>query len=137
MEALNSKTVVGGIFCDLGKAFDSVNHDILLCKLNVYGIRGPFHKLIKSYLTNRNQRVLIGSNSFYYGSYLEWGKINHGVPQGFKLGPLLFLFYINDLLKIAEFNSKPSFFLQMIQVLFSLIPITQTLKPQLIMCFLN
>jgi len=50
LEALNSKKVVGDIFCDLEKAFDGVNYDILLCKLNFYGIRGPFHKLIKSYL---------------------------------------------------------------------------------------
>jgi len=94
LEALNSKKVVGGIFCNLEKAFDSVNHDILLCKLNFYGIRGPFHKLIKSYLINRYQGVLMGGNSSYH-SYLEWGTINHGVPQGSILGPLLFLFYIN------------------------------------------
>ena len=50
LEALNSKKVVGGIFCDLEKAFHSVIYDILLCKLNFYGIRGPFHTLIKSYL---------------------------------------------------------------------------------------
>jgi hypothetical protein len=55
LEASNSKKVVGGIFCDLKVAFDSVNYDILLCKLNFYGIRVPFHKLIKSYLTNRYQ----------------------------------------------------------------------------------
>jgi hypothetical protein len=57
LEALNSKKVVVGIFCDLEKAFDSVNYDILFCKLNFNGIRGPFHKLMKSYLTKRYQRV--------------------------------------------------------------------------------
>jgi hypothetical protein len=65
LEALNSKKVVVGIFCDLEKAFDSVNHDIVLCKLNFYGIRGPFYKLIKSYLTNRYQRVLIRRHVFF------------------------------------------------------------------------
>jgi hypothetical protein len=66
---------------DLEKAFHIVNYDILLCKLNFYGIKGPFHRLIKLYLTNRYQRVLIGGKSSYHSSYLEWGKINHGVPQ--------------------------------------------------------
>ena len=69
LEALNFKKVVGGIFCDLEKAFDSVNCDILLCKLNFYGIRGPFRKLIKFYLTNRYQTVLIGGKSSYHISY--------------------------------------------------------------------
>ena len=53
LKALYSKKVVGGIFCDLEKAFDSVNYDIFLCKIKFYGIRGPFHKLIKFYLTNK------------------------------------------------------------------------------------
>jgi len=61
--------VVGGIFCDLEEDFDSVNCDILLCKLNFCGIRGPFHKLIKFYLTNRYQKVLIVGKSSYHSSY--------------------------------------------------------------------
>jgi len=84
--------VVGVICCNLEKAFDSVNYDILLCKLNFCAISGPFRKLIKSYLTNRYHRVLIGGKSSYHSSYSEWGKINHGVPQGSILVPLLFLF---------------------------------------------
>ena len=53
LEALNSKKIVGGIFCELRKAFDSVDHDILLPKLEFYGVRGKFYELIKSYLNNR------------------------------------------------------------------------------------
>ena len=53
LEALYSKKEKGAIFCDLEKAFDSVNYYIFLFKINFYGIRGPFHKLIKSYLTNK------------------------------------------------------------------------------------
>ena len=53
LDALNSKKIVGGIFCDMRKAFDSVDHDILLSKLEFCGVRGKFYELIKSYLTNR------------------------------------------------------------------------------------
>jgi hypothetical protein len=112
--------VIGGIICDFGKTFDSVNYDILLCKLKFYRVRSPFHKLIKSYLTNRYQTVLIESMSAYYSSYSESDKINHGIPQGFILSLLLFLFYVNDLLKIVHrklFNTTPNqLFLQTIQV---------------------
>ena len=114
LEALNSNKVVGGNFCDLEKAFDSVNYDILLCKLNFYGI-SPFHRLIKSYLTNRYQRVLIGGKSSYHSSYSEWGKINHGLPQGFILGPLLFAFY-KQFTKNCSVQHLSHCFLQMIEV---------------------
>jgi hypothetical protein len=92
---------------------------ILLCKLNFYGIGGPFHKLIKSCLTNRYQRVLMGGKSSYHSSYSEWGKINHGIPQGSILGPLLFLFYINYLLKIVQYSSKPTHFADYTSLIFS------------------
>jgi len=118
LETLNSKKVVGGIFCDLEKAFDCINYAILLCKLNLYRIRGPFHKLIKSHLTNRYQRVLIGGK-YSYHSNSEWSKINHGVPQGSILGPLLFLFYINDLPKMVQCNSKPTLFVDYTSLIFS------------------
>ena len=82
---------------DLQKAFDTVDHEILLSKLDYYGIRGISNNWFKSYLSNRKQFVSING----YDSVLA--EIKCGVPQGSVLGPLLFLLYINDLNQAIKF----------------------------------
>ena len=89
-ELIDSGSYVCGVFADLEKAFDTVNHNILCDKLNYYGLHGNVNRLIQSYLVNRKQYVSIN------GFESNLSDISCGVPQGSSSGPLLFLIYIND-----------------------------------------
>ena len=95
-EALENGDCVIGIFLDFSKAFDTVDHVILLQKLYFYGIHDITLSWFENYLSNRKQYVK------YNGIVSNTEKINCGVPQGSILGPLLFLLYINDLSTVSE-----------------------------------
>ena len=86
-----------GVFIDLSKAFDTVNHEILLKKLESYDIIGTTLKWLKSYLNERKQFINCEDNS-----KIELRNITCGVPQGSILGPLQFLLYVNDLYKAVD-----------------------------------
>ena len=89
-----------GVFIDLKKAFDTVNHEILLHKLKLYGINGTCLEWFKSYLSNRKQCIVYDVyNNTKKSAYLD---ILCGVPQRSILGPLLFLIYVNELYKCSE-----------------------------------
>ena len=96
ISAMDNNDVQIGIFLDLSKAFDTIDHAILLSKLEHYGVDGIPLQLVKSYLTNRKQYVKINE----VNSNLL--PINTGVPQGSILGPLLFIIYINDFARASS-----------------------------------
>ena len=96
VRALNDKKTTATVFIDLKKAFDTIDHEILLRKFDLYGLVGPCKNWMKSFLSNRKQCVEVN------GVRSKLSDIKYGVPQGSILGPLLFIIYINDLPKACN-----------------------------------
>ena len=103
LEAVDNIKCCVSVYLDLSKAFDTINHSILLRKLEHYGVRGKAHEWFKSYLSQRNQYV------YYKNHKSESNAVPVGIPQGSVLGPLLFIIYCNDMPKLLKYCSSVIF----------------------------
>ena len=108
--SLDNKGYGGAVLIDLSKAFDTLNHDLLIAKLHMYGFDKKTLKLLRSYLTERWQRTKINS------SFSTWSELLQSVPQGSVLGPILFniclndLFYLTEMTQIWNFADETTFY---------------------------
>ena len=110
LNALHNKTMAGSIFCNLEKAFDSANHDLLLSKLPYYGISGKAKLLLASYLQNRYQGVQIINSYLNSNTVSKRTKIKYWALQDSTLGILLFVVYIIDIPKATDHKAIPVMF---------------------------